>query len=141
METILKYVEDNLLIVMFVLPIYETKICYIKYDTSDAYNQALKYCENIGINTNDYKSDEYMYAYGFTFKDKGAQGFIHFIFMNGSEEYKEDFTNTLAHENYHLISKICEHHGLEEIDGGDNEHIAYLTGYLFNTLSNFNKNI
>jgi hypothetical protein len=141
MENLLEYKTDNLYICTFTIPIYESKVCFLKFTDTDGYLEALKYLEELGVKTADYKSDEYQYAYGFTFKDRGIKGWMHFLFINGSEEYKPDLTNTLAHETYHLISKISEHHGLEQTEGGDNEHIAYLTGYLFNQIAELNNKI
>lgn len=135
MENTIEYKTDTLYICIFVVPIYESKVCFIKYKDGDGYLEALRYLEDLGIKTSEYKTDEYQFAYGFTFKDKGIKGWMHFLFINGSEEYKIDLINTLAHETYHLISKISEHHGLEQTEGGDNEHIAYLTGYLYNKIT------
>lgn len=137
MKIVSEYSNQGLSIILAILPIYDSKICYVKYDTREEYDEALSFCEKMGLNTEEYRGADYFDAFGFTFKDKTNKGNIHFLFMNDREDYKPDFNNTLSHENYHLITNICRHHGLDVNDTGDNEHIAYLTGYIFDQLMQF----
>ena len=137
MNIISEYKNQGLGIILFMVPIYDSKICYVKYNTREEYDEALEFCEQMGLNTEEYRPNDYYDAFGFTFKDKTKKGTIHFIFMNDREDYKEDFGNTLSHETYHLITNICRYHGLDVSDTTDNEHIAYLTGYIFDQLLQF----
>lgn len=134
MEILTEHKSEGLLIRMFVLPIYESKVCFVRYDNSEAYSEALKFCEGLGLKTADYNTDEYLFAYGFVIKDKTDKGFVHFIFLNGCSEYRTDLSNTIAHENYHLVTNICRYHGLVAEVDGDNEHIAYLIGYMYDII-------
>ena len=137
MNIITEYYNKGLSIILAIVPIYDSKICYVKYDTREEYDEALEFCEKMGLNTDEYKGNDYFDAFGFTFKDKTLKGNIHFIFMNAREDYKDDFVNTLSHETYHLITNMGRHHGLDVHDTGDNEHFAYLTGYIFDKLVQF----
>lgn len=137
MKTLSTHKAENLLIHLFEIPIYDSKVCFIKYETGDAYNEAVEFADKLGVDVSSYKTDEYSFAYGFTVKEKTNIGYVHFVFINNCKEYKHAYTNTLSHENYHLIHNICKHHGIEFNDEGDNEPIAYLTGYLYQLLSSF----
>jgi hypothetical protein len=141
MENLIEYKTDNLYICTFVVPIYETKVCFLKYKDSEGYLEALKYLEELAVKIEDYKTNEYMLAYGFVINDRSKHGLMKFMFINGSEEYKTEIVNTLAHENFHLIEHIIRQCGLENIEDGDNEHIAYLTGYLYNKITELNRNL
>jgi hypothetical protein len=138
MEVITKSKGKGLFICLFKIPVYDSKICFIRYENDSSYAKALKFCEKMGLFTDEYNEDEWKNAYGFTFKERTtSHGYVHFLLINKSKEYIREYTNTLAHENYHLIEQIAVHHGLTREDNEPNEHIAYLTGYLFNLLSKF----
>ncbi len=137
-KTISELKTDDLFINMFEIPIYDNHICFIRYKNDSAYEQALSFVEEIGIDTAEFKIDDYKNACGFT-KNAIAKngGRVIFLFINKSEEYSDDYINTLSHETYHLIQFIMKHNGLKSYKDSDNEHIAYLTGYLFNVLHKF----
>jgi len=135
MKVLHKYKSKDLLIHLFEIPIYDSRICLIKYENNKGYEDAIKWLEKIGLKDESYKTDEYRYAYGFVDKQKTKHGFLHLVFMNNCKEYKYAYKNTLAHENFHLVHNICKHHGIEFIDDNANEPQAYLTGYLFSYLS------
>lgn len=137
MKTLSKYKSKSLLIHLFEIPIYDSKICFIRYENGEGYDKAMEFIKRIGVDNSSYKTDEYLFAYGFTTKEKTKHGQVHFVFINNCKEYKDYYSNTLAHENYHLVHNICKHHGIEFNDEGDNEPIAYLTGYLFDMLIKF----
>ena len=135
MEVLKTHKTKNVFIQIFKIPIYDSKVCFIRFNNRKGYDEALAFCEKIGIVTDEFNTDEWMFAYGFTCKEKTKYGFIHIVFINAAKEYAKEYTNTLAHEHYHLIQHISIHHGLTQEDGEANEHIAYLTGYLFDYLS------
>lgn len=137
MEILHELITDISCIKLFKIPVYDSNICFIRYNNDISYNEVLIYLESINVNIDDYKTDDYKNAYGFTFKEKSKLGVIHFIIINGCEEYSEYYKNTLTHEIFHLISHICKHHGIEMYPDSDNEHIAYLTGYLSDILLKF----
>ncbi len=137
MKTISTYKSEELSINFFQIPIYDSKICFIKYDTSKAYEEAIEFLKKIGVKDESYEADEYMLAYGFTDKQKTDYGIVFFVFINNAEEYKEYYSNTLAHENFHLVNFLCNQHGIIFYEDEDNEPHAYLTGYLFQILSTF----
>lgn len=139
MEIIVELTTKNLYLNMFKVPIYDSKVCLVQYKNDEGYNEALEFCTNLGMKIDEYKEDGWNFCYGFTFKDRIKYGYVHFIFFNISNEYKEDYINTLSHENVHLIQNISKHHSLQNYKNGDNEHIAYLTGYLFDILYKIHK--
>lgn len=134
MKILHKYKSKDLTVDMFEIPIYDARVCLIKYENSKAYQRALQYLKRIGVQEEDYEKPEYENAFGFTDKQKTKIGIVHFVFMNVCSEYKPSYVNTLSHENYHLVHNICSHNGLEFRNDSHNEHIAYLTGYLFEAL-------
>ena len=136
MESIVKpYKSINVFISVNKLPIYDSKIMFVRYNNKVGFNEAIDFCKKIGLNADEYATDDYFKAYGFTVKERSDLGYIHLLFINNKKDYREDYLNTLAHENYHLVKDICKHHGLEYTESGHDEHIAYLTGYLLNYLS------
>lgn len=135
MKTLHKYKSKDLTIQLFQIPIYDSKVCLLKYHNDNAYYRALDFAKKIGVDCSSYMSDDYLNAYGFVSKEKTKYGHVNFIFMNNCKEYKAAYHNTLSHENFHLVHNICKHHGIEFNDDSDNEPIAYLTGYLFELLS------
>jgi len=135
METISTHKSNGLLIHLFKLPIYDSKICFLRYSNSDEYKEAVEFAKKIGVQDETLETDEYMLAYGFTDKHRTEYGFVHFVFLNNAKEYASVYQNTLAHENFHLVHNICKHHGIDFIDDNANEPYAYLTGYLFQYLS------
>lgn len=135
MKTISKHKSKELTIHLFQIPIYDSKICFLKYDNDKGYNKAIECIKRFGVKDEVYETDEYRYAFGFVSKEKTKYGIVHFIFMNNCKEYKKDYSNTLSHENYHLVNNICKYHGIVFDHEGDNEAHAYLTGYLFQILS------
>ncbi len=137
-KTISELKTDDLFINMFEIPIYDNHICFIRYINDSAYDQALAFIEEIGIDTSDIKTDDYKNACGFTKSCKAKNGgSVIFLFINKSEEYAPDYMNILAHENYHLVNYIMRHNGLKAYKDSDNEHVAYLTGFLFDVLHKF----
>ena len=134
MEIISQIKTDNFSALIFKIPIYDAKVCFIKHNQNEGYDEALAFLNELKINTEDYNVDDYRFCYGFTFKERVTYGHVNFILMNTSPEISNDYINTLSHENFHLVENICRHHGLERYKKGDNEHIAYLTGYLFDIL-------
>ena len=130
-----KYKSKELTIQLFQIPIYDSRICFIKYDNGKAYQKAIEYIKKIGVQDETYETDDYQFAFGFTTKEKTKHGILHFVFINNCKEYKPYYSNTLAHENFHLVNFICKHHGIPFDAEGDNEPYAYLTGYLFQLLS------
>lgn len=137
MKILHKHKSKTLTIQLFEIPIYDSKICFIKYDSGKAYKKAIDYIKRIGVQDETYEHDEYQFAYGFTTKEKTKYGVVHFVFMNNAKEYRGTYSNTLAHENFHLVNFICKYHGIPFDMESDNEPYAYLTGYLFNILSTF----
>lgn len=135
MKILHKYKSKDLTIDMFEIPIYGSKICLMRYTNDKAYDLALKFLEKLDIPIEDYDAHEWRKAYGYTFKERtNKYGYVHFVFMNKCKEYKSYYENTLSHEIVHLVENISQHHGLTREDGEANEHIAYLTGYLFEAL-------
>jgi hypothetical protein len=134
MKIIHKYKSKGLTIQLFEIPIYDSRICFIRYENNKSYDKAVDWLETIGLKDETYKTDEYRYAYGFTDKQKTKYGIIHLVFMNNCKEYKPTYKNTLAHENFHLVHNICKHHGIDFLEDNANEPYAYLTGYLFDIL-------
>lgn len=136
MEVIVKpYKSINVFISVTNVPIYDSKIMFVRYNNKVGFNEAMAFCKKIGLNSDEYNNDDHFKAYGFTVKEKSKLGYVHLLFINNNKEYRSEYTNTLSHENYHLVKDICKHHGLEYTESGHDEHIAYLTGYLFNYLS------
>lgn len=135
MKVLHKYKSKDLTIQLFEIPIYDSKICFIKYENDKGYTKAIEFTERIGVKDEIYQTDEYRNAFGFVSKEKTKFGIVHFIFMNNCKEYRKDYPNTLSHENYHLVNNICKYHGITFDAEGDNEPFAYLTGYLFQLLS------
>lgn len=134
MKILHKYKSKDLTIHLFEIPIYDSKICFVRYNNENAYDKAVQYLERIGVKDESYKEDDYKNAFGFTDKQKTKYGIVHFVFMNNWDGYRHAYSNTLAHENFHLVHNICTHHGIE-FNSGANEPYAYLTGYLFDILS------
>jgi len=137
MKTLSKYKSKDLIIHLFEIPIYDRKVCFIRYENGKEYEKAISFTEKIGVKDEIYRTDEYRLAFGFVSKEKTKYGTVHFIFMNNCKEYKKDYTNTLAHENFHLVHNICKNHGIDFLEDNHNEPYAYLTGYLFQILSTF----
>lgn len=135
METLSQYKSKNIKIDLFEIPIYDFRICFLKYKNNKGYDEALLFCEGIGFKEDIYKTDEYRYACGFTTKQTTKTGIIAFVFINNCKEHKDIYINTLSHETFHLVNVICKHHGIVYDAESDNEPIAYLTGYLYNYLS------
>ena len=135
MEVILEIKKKNFYLRMFILPIYSSKICFVRFNDDKGYDHVIKFLKGINVDCESYETSEYSDAYGFVAKEKTKYGIVHFMFMNMCEEYKSDYVNTLSHETYHLVHNICSHHGLEFHPTGDNEHIAYLTGTIYSELN------
>lgn len=135
MDTILEIKKKNFYLRMFILPIYSSKICFVRFNDDKGYDQVIKFLRGVGVNCDSYEEDDYRNAYGFVVKEKTKYGNVQFMFMNGCEEYKSEYVNTLSHESYHLVQNICSYHGLEFYPTGDNEHIAYLTGAIYSELN------
>ena len=135
MEVIKQRKTPNLYMRTFVIPIYSSKVCFIRFKNRKGWDEAMKYIESLGVLTDELNTEEWMFAYGFCTKEKTNQGFIHFLFINAAKEYSEEYTNTLSHECYHLVEHISTHHGLKHEEGEANEPQAYLTGYLYDYLS------
>lgn len=135
MKILHKYKSKDLTIQLFEIPIYDSRICFIRYENNKGYEKAVDWLEKIGLKDETYRTDDYRYAYGFTDKQKTKYGIVHFVFMNNAKEYKDAYKNTLAHENFHLVHNICKHHGIDFLEDNANEPYAYLTGYLFQLLS------
>lgn len=134
MKPIHKYKSKDLTINLFEIPIYDSRICFLKYENAKGYEGAIKFVESIGVKDETYKTEEYAHAYGFVDKQKTKHGIVHFVFMNHCKEYRPMYVNSLAHENFHLVHNICKHHGIEFIEESANEPQAYLTGYLLDLL-------
>ena len=130
MQIITQHKTRNLKVVVFKLPIYDSKICFIKHDGVKGYNQSLIFLEKLGINTDEYKEDSWRHCYGFAFSERVKLGMVQFLIINTRKDYMSDYVNTLSHEITHLVDHIARHHGLTRQKQGSNEHIAYLTGYL-----------
>lgn len=130
MKTLSELKTDDLYMNFFQVPIYDTKICFLRYQNDSGYDQALDFCKKLEMDVSDYQDDGYKFAYGFTFKAKVKAGHVIFLFINACEEYKEDYTNTLSHEAYHALQQIMRHHELQTYKDSANEHIAYLVGSL-----------
>ena len=120
---------------LFEIPIYDSVVCFLRYNNKKGYEYCVKYCEGLGVeDMHELLGDDYMNCYGFTMKEKTKNRIVSFLFMNNCKEYKDSYINTLSHENFHLIEGIAKHHNLEDCE--HNEARAYLTGYVFNYLFN-----
>lgn len=124
----------NCYIQLFEVPIYGSKVCFIKYKSIKGYKKAIEYLKSIEFDIGELDDPEYYNCYGFVHKEKTKLGTVQLIILNTKKDYLKKYKDTLAHEGSHLIQSISEHHGLEYKKGGHNEHIAYLTGYLLNYL-------
>lgn len=125
----------NCYIQLFEVPIYKSKICFISFTSIKGYYKAIEFLNKLNFNTEIIKDPDYAKAYGFVLKDDYKDGTLQTIFINKGKKYIKEYTDTLNHEGMHLIQNICEHHGLEHIKGKNNEHIAYLTGYIMDYLA------
>lgn len=123
-------------IVVFTIPIYDSKICFATWKDKESWEILMKKLIEIGVNTEKIEGDDYSICYGFVMDEpqRLKYGTTQFILINKCEEYKSRIQNTMAHENSHLIDQIVKYHGLQRYKNGDNEHIAYLTGYMFEIL-------
>lgn len=136
MDTLLQQKSKNVFIRLFKVPIYTSKVCFIRFNNRKGWDEAMLLLTKFGTTIEDINTDECMFAFGFTTKEKTTKhGIVHFVFINNAKEYKKEYTDTLSHENYHLIENICTHHGLKHEEDGANESQAYLTGYIFDYLS------
>lgn len=136
METIQEKKSKDVFIQFFSVPIYSSKVCFIRFKNRKGWNEAISYLNKLGVVTDEINTDEWMFAYGFTTKEKTTKyGYVHFVFISGAQEYLKEYTDTLSHEVYHLIENISTHHGIKHEEGEANEPQAYLTGYIFNYLT------
>lgn len=63
---------------------------------------------------------------------KSSRGMAHFIIWVDCTDKKDNNNiGTIAHESYHTVDNICKHIG-DKSDPSNNEHRAYLMGYLVN---------
>ena len=130
MEIISKKINKDLKLILFKVPIYDSRICFIKHDGNKGYDKALKYVESLGMDMHEYRDISWRHCYGFALSHQVKVGMVHFVFMNNKKDYRKDYINTLSHEITHLVDHIAKHHGLTRQKDGANEHFAYLTGYL-----------
>jgi len=122
-----KYIKVD----FFKLPIYDSRICFVKHDGKRGYDQLVEFFKKLEVsNPEEYKDISWRNCYGFVLQERVKTGMLNIIVMNGRRDYKPEYINTLSHEVTHLIDNLCKHHGLQRYKSGDNEHIAYLTGYL-----------
>ena len=135
MENVKKHKAKGLSLTIFSVPIYGASVCHVKYDNITGYGNAIKYLKKLGAKMEGYYDNELPLSYGFIEKEVTKKCMLHIIFINNCKEYRGEINDTVAHENYHLVQNICLHHGLEVYHDSHNEHIAYLTGYLFNIIS------
>lgn len=126
----------NCYIQLFEIPIYGSKICFIKHKSLKGYLKAISYLKSINFDIDNIEDEEWSKCYGFVDKKftNKTLGTVHLIVMNTHSGYISKYKDTLSHEGSHLVQNICEHHGLEHRKGGHNEHIAYLTGYIMDYL-------
>jgi len=135
MTTLHEYKLYNCYIKIFELPIYKSKICFVKYKSLKGYQKGIDFLKDINVDTSIIDDIEWSKCYGFVDQKRSTLGTLHIVFMNVShKDYIKYYKDTLSHEGTHLVQNICEHIGLEHHKRSANEHIAYLTGYLLNYL-------
>jgi hypothetical protein len=126
---------NNYKIGLYILPIYSSKIVFMYYRDYEGYKRCLDYCSDIGLEVEDLKDNSWYICYGWMVKTEKN---FHIVCLNLSGEgYFNYLNNTISHENYHLVQSISKHHGLSFTSKNDNEHIAYLIGYLSQELTKF----
>lgn len=122
------------------LPIYADKIIFSKYYNWDGYINILDHYESIGYNVEEVKNETWFKTFGYVVNIDGVLA----ICINQSGGIYNDelmLIDTLAHETYHIVQELSKFHFLTMTNKNNNEHIAYLIGYINKELYRFIKSL
>lgn len=137
MELIERYCFKNYKIQLSLLPVYGSKIVFCSYTDLDGYYGCLDYLSDLGLEDKDLRSEDWYKCFGWMVKIDSKTTYQVICLNLSSPFYKSFLKNTISHEVYHMVQSIAKHHGLSFTKNNDNEHIAYLIGYLNNCVYNF----